>query len=56
MSEVTRLLEAANRGGRHAAAELRPLVYDELRMLAAVRMTEGEDRPHSELHRLVPEV
>jgi len=38
MSEVTRLLEAANAGDRHAAAELLPLVYDELRQLAAVRM------------------
>src|SRR5580765_2242514 len=38
MSEVTQLLEAAQRGDRHAAAELLPLVYDELRKLAAVRM------------------
>jgi RNA polymerase sigma factor (TIGR02999 family) len=40
MSDVTRLLEAANRGDRHAAAELLPLVYDELRKLAAARMAE----------------
>lgn len=39
MSDVTRLLEAAQSGDRHAAAELLPLVYDELRKLAAVRMT-----------------
>src|SRR5438067_6168986 len=38
MSDVTRLLEAANRGDRHAAADLLPLVYDELRKLAAARM------------------
>jgi RNA polymerase sigma factor (TIGR02999 family) len=38
MSDVTRLLEAANRGDRQAAAELLPLVYDELRKLAAVKM------------------
>ncbi|MBY0460531.1 MAG: sigma-70 family RNA polymerase sigma factor [Gemmataceae bacterium] len=38
MSDVTRLLEAATRGDRQAAAELLPLVYDELRKLAAVRM------------------
>jgi RNA polymerase sigma factor (TIGR02999 family) len=39
MSEVTRLLEAAATGDRKAAAELLPLVYEELRRLAAVRMT-----------------
>src|SRR5881275_509876 len=38
MPEVTRLLDAAAAGDRHAAAELLPLVYDELRKLAAVRM------------------
>jgi RNA polymerase sigma factor (TIGR02999 family) len=39
MSEVTRLLEAANAGDHKAAADLLPLVYDELRKLAAARMT-----------------
>ena len=38
MPEVTRLLDAAATGDRRAAAELLPLVYDELRKLAAVRM------------------
>ena len=38
MSDVTRLLEAANQGDRQAAAELLPLVYDELRKLAAARL------------------
>jgi RNA polymerase sigma factor (TIGR02999 family) len=38
MPNVTRLLQAANRGERRAAAELLPLVYDELRALAAARM------------------
>ena len=38
MSDVTCLLEAAAAGDRKAAAELLPLVYDELRKLAAVRM------------------
>jgi RNA polymerase sigma factor (TIGR02999 family) len=38
MSNVTRLLEAANRGDRQAAADLLPLVYDELRKLAVSRM------------------
>ncbi|HVJ82837.1 MAG TPA: ECF-type sigma factor [Planctomycetia bacterium] len=39
MSEATRLLEAVQRGDRRAAAELLPLVYDELRKLAAARMS-----------------
>ena len=38
MSDVTRLLDAAAAGDRKAAADLLPLVYDELRKLAAVRM------------------
>ena len=38
MSDVTRLLDAAQAGDRKAAADLLPLVYDELRKLAAVRM------------------
>ena len=38
MSDVTRLLEAAASGNRQAAADLVPLVYDELRQLAAARM------------------
>jgi RNA polymerase sigma factor (TIGR02999 family) len=38
MSEVTRLLDAAAAGDRKAAADLLPLVYDELRALAASRM------------------
>ncbi len=38
MSDVTRLLDAAAAGDRQAASDLLPLVYDELRTLAAVRM------------------
>src|SRR5215213_5643498 len=38
MSDVTRLLDAAAGGDRQATAELLPLVYDELRKLAAARM------------------
>jgi RNA polymerase sigma factor (TIGR02999 family) len=38
MSDVTRLLDAAAAGDRQAAANLLPLVYDELRKLAAARM------------------
>lgn len=40
MSNVTRLLEAANRGDHQAASDLLPLVYDELRNLAAARMSQ----------------
>src|SRR5947199_215753 len=38
MSDVTRLLDAVAAGDRKAAADLLPLVYDELRKLAAARM------------------
>jgi RNA polymerase sigma factor (TIGR02999 family) len=38
MSDVTRILDAAAAGDPRAAAELLPLVYDELRKLAAARM------------------
>jgi RNA polymerase sigma factor (TIGR02999 family) len=38
MAAVTRLLDAAAAGDRRAAADLLPLVYDELRKLAAARM------------------
>ena len=38
MSDVTQLLDAAAAGDARAAAELLPLVYDELRKLAAARM------------------
>jgi RNA polymerase sigma factor (TIGR02999 family) len=43
MSDVTRLLDAAAAGDRKAAAELLPLVYDELRKLATDRM--AAERP-----------
>ncbi len=38
MSDVTRLIEAAAGGDRQAAADLLPLVYDELRRLATQRL------------------
>jgi len=38
MPDVTRMLEAAAGGDRQAAADLLPLVYDELRRLAAARL------------------
>jgi RNA polymerase sigma factor (TIGR02999 family) len=38
MREVTRILSALDAGDPHAAQQLLPLVYDELRKLAAARM------------------
>jgi RNA polymerase sigma factor (TIGR02999 family) len=38
MTEVTRILCAIEQGDPHAAAELLPLVYDELRRLASEKM------------------
>jgi RNA polymerase sigma factor (TIGR02999 family) len=40
MSHVTRLIDAASAGDRQAAADLLPLVYDELRKLAAARLAD----------------
>jgi len=39
MTDVTRILSAAGQGDRQAAAELLPLVYDELRRLAALSLS-----------------
>jgi RNA polymerase sigma factor (TIGR02999 family) len=38
VSEVTRILNAIEQGDQHAAEQLLPLVYDELRLLAAARL------------------
>ena len=38
MSEVTRILNAVEQGDPHAAGQLLPLVYDELRKVAAQRL------------------
>jgi RNA polymerase sigma factor (TIGR02999 family) len=43
MSEVTRILSAIEKGDPSAAEQLLPLVYDELRKLAAERM--AQERP-----------
>ncbi len=40
MSDVTRILSAIEHGDPHAAAELLPLVYDELRQLATQRLAQ----------------
>jgi hypothetical protein len=38
MNEVTQILNAIDQGDLHAAEQLLPLVYQELRKLAAQRM------------------
>lgn len=43
MNEVTQLLNAASRGDGQAADKLLPLVYDELRRLAAQKL--GQEKP-----------
>jgi RNA polymerase sigma factor (TIGR02999 family) len=43
MSEVTRILSAIEQGDAKAAEQLLPLVYDELRKLAAQRL--GQEKP-----------
>jgi len=40
MSEVTSIIEAAGHGDPQAAEQLLPLIYDELRKLAAVRLAQ----------------
>jgi len=40
MSEVTRILSAIEQGDAHAADQLLPLVYDELRQLAAQKLAQ----------------
>ena len=43
MSEVTRILSTIEAGDPHAAEQLLPLVYDELRKLAAQKL--GQEKP-----------
>src|SRR5215831_19283890 len=40
MTEVTRILSAIEQGDPHAAEQLLPLVYDELRKLAATKLAQ----------------
>jgi RNA polymerase sigma factor (TIGR02999 family) len=42
MSDVTRILSAIENGDSHAAEQLLPLVYDELRRLAAQKMAQEQ--------------
>ena len=40
MTEVTRILSAVEQGDPHAAEQLLPLIYEELRQLAAARLAQ----------------
>src|SRR5262250_135620 len=42
MSDVTQILSAIEQGDPHAAAQLLPLVYDELRRLAAQKLAQEQ--------------
>jgi RNA polymerase sigma factor (TIGR02999 family) len=55
MSEVTRILEAIDQGDRQAANELLPLVYDELRKLAAAKLAHEQPGQTLEATALVHE-
>ena len=48
MSEVTVILAAIDQGDPHAASQLLPLVYDELRRLAAQKL--AQEAPGQTLH------
>jgi len=55
MSEVTRILSAIEQGDPHAAEQLLPLVYDELRKLAAQKLAQEKPGQTLETTALVHE-
>src|SRR5262249_45224522 len=55
MSEVTRILSAIEAGDPQAAGQLLPLVYDELRKLAAQKLAQEQPGPTLEATALVHE-
>jgi RNA polymerase sigma factor (TIGR02999 family) len=55
MSDVTRVLSAIEQGDPHAAGELLPLVYEELRKLAAARLAQEKPGQTLEATALVHE-
>src|SRR6202051_1723483 len=55
MGEVTRLLSAIEQGDPHAASQLLPLVYDELRTLAAQKLSQEKPGQTLEATALVHE-
>ena len=56
MSEVTRILSAVERGDPSAAEQLLPLVYDELRKLAAAKLAQEKSGQTLQATALVHEV
>jgi hypothetical protein len=48
MGDISHLLDAADRGDPHATSQLLPLVYDELRKLAAQKL--AHERPGQTFH------
>jgi RNA polymerase sigma factor (TIGR02999 family) len=56
MSDVTHILSAIEQGDRHAAEQLLPLVYDELRKLAAQKLAQEKPGQTLEATALVHEV
>src|SRR4051794_8419479 len=56
MTEVTRLLDALSKNDPRAAAELLPLLYDELRQLAAARLAQEQPGQTLDATALVHEV
>jgi RNA polymerase sigma factor (TIGR02999 family) len=55
MPDVTQILSALEQGDPHAAGQLLPLVYDELRRLAAQRLAQEKPGPTLEATGLVHE-
>jgi RNA polymerase sigma factor (TIGR02999 family) len=55
MSEVTRILSSIEQGDPHAAEQLLPLVYDELRKLAAAKLAQEKPGQTLEATALVHE-
>src|SRR2546422_5764583 len=55
MSEVTRILSAVEQGDPHAAEQLLPVVYDELRKLAAQKLAQEKPGQTLEATALVHE-
>jgi RNA polymerase sigma factor (TIGR02999 family) len=55
MSDVTRILSAIEQGDPHAAEQLLPLVYDELRKLAAAKLAQEKPGQTLEATALVHE-
>ena len=56
MSDVTRILCAIDQGDPHAAEQLLPLVYDELRKLAAQKLAQEKPRQTLQATALINEV